>query len=99
MKVWIWYRCQNRIGKHYHHDGEQLNAQGEQNEGYSCNFCIARKNFNLFNNKESCWLYVSATKLHENYLGNRKMLNVSLFEQDINMLPCSVVFIKKMNLM
>ena len=27
------------------------------------------------------------------------MLNVSLFEQDINMLPCSVVFIKNMNLM
>ena len=24
LKVWIWYRCQNRIGKHYHHSGEQL---------------------------------------------------------------------------
>ena len=22
--MWIWYRCQNRIGKHYHHNGEQL---------------------------------------------------------------------------
>ena len=24
MKVWIWYRCQNRIEHYYHHDGEQL---------------------------------------------------------------------------
>ena len=24
MKVWIWYRCQNRIENYYHHDGEQL---------------------------------------------------------------------------
>ena len=22
--MWIWYRCQNRIGKYYHNDGEQL---------------------------------------------------------------------------
>ena len=22
--MWIWYQCQNRIGKHYHHNGEQL---------------------------------------------------------------------------
>ena len=24
LKVWIWYRCQNRIENYYHHDGEQL---------------------------------------------------------------------------
>ena len=24
MKVWIWYRCQNRIEHYYLHDGEQL---------------------------------------------------------------------------
>ena len=24
MKVWIWYRCQNRIENYYHHDEEQL---------------------------------------------------------------------------
>ena len=24
MKAWVWYRCQNRIEKYYHHDGEQL---------------------------------------------------------------------------
>ena len=24
MKVWIWYRRQNRIENYYHHDGEQL---------------------------------------------------------------------------
>ena len=24
IKVWIWYRCQNRIGNHYHQDEEQL---------------------------------------------------------------------------
>ena len=24
MKVWIWYRCQNRIGNYYHQDEEQL---------------------------------------------------------------------------
>ena len=23
MKVWVGYRCQNRIEKYYHHDGEQ----------------------------------------------------------------------------
>ena len=23
LKVWIWYRYQNKIEKHYHHDGEQ----------------------------------------------------------------------------
>ena len=24
MKMWIWYRCQNRIESYYHHDVEQL---------------------------------------------------------------------------
>ena len=24
LKVWIWYKCQDRIGKCYHQDGEQL---------------------------------------------------------------------------
>ena len=24
VKVWIWYRCQNRLKKHYYHDGGQL---------------------------------------------------------------------------
>ena len=24
LKVWIWYRCQNRIENYYQHDGEQL---------------------------------------------------------------------------
>ena len=24
LKVWIWYRCPNRIENYYHHDGEQL---------------------------------------------------------------------------
>ena len=24
MKVWIWYRRQNRIENYYHHDGEQF---------------------------------------------------------------------------
>ena len=24
LKVWIWYKCQDGIGKCYHHDGEQL---------------------------------------------------------------------------
>ena len=24
MKMWVWYRCQNRTEKHYYHDGEQL---------------------------------------------------------------------------
>ena len=24
LKVCAWYRCQNRIEKYYHHDGEQL---------------------------------------------------------------------------
>ena len=24
LKVWIWYRCQNRMENYYHHDGEQL---------------------------------------------------------------------------
>ena len=24
LKVCVWYRCQNRIKKYYHHDGEQL---------------------------------------------------------------------------
>ena len=24
LKVWIWYRCQNRIENCYHHDGEEL---------------------------------------------------------------------------
>ena len=38
--MWVWYICQNRIGKYYHHDGEQLtfyekntthqNTQGEK---------------------------------------------------------------------
>ena len=23
-KVWVWYRCQNGIGKYFHHDGQQL---------------------------------------------------------------------------
>ena len=22
--MWLWYRCQNRIEKYYHHDGEQI---------------------------------------------------------------------------
>ena len=24
LTMWVWYRCQNRIEKYYHHDGEQL---------------------------------------------------------------------------
>ena len=53
LKVWIWYRYQNR--KLYHHDGEQLlfysaYQNTEQKEGCSCNPYIkaTAKNSNLF---------------------------------------------------
>ena len=44
MKVWIWYRCQNRTESYYHHDVEQLGTykNTEQKEGCSCNLYIAR---------------------------------------------------------
>ena len=60
MKVWIWYRCQNRIGNYYHQDEEQLgfykkvhrawenhryqNTEHEQKEGCSCNFTSQETN-------------------------------------------------------
>ena len=28
-KVWVWYRCQNRIEKYYYHDGEQVSFYQE----------------------------------------------------------------------
>ena len=43
VKVWIWYRCQNRIENDYHHDGDQLAfyknvlIKTQQKEGCSCN--------------------------------------------------------------
>ena len=28
-KVWVWYRCQNRIENYYYHDGDQLSFYQE----------------------------------------------------------------------
>ena len=47
-ECWFWYRCQNRIEKYYHHDGEQLTfyqkvhikTQAEKERFFS-NLCIA----------------------------------------------------------
>ena len=60
IKVWIWYRCQNRIGNYYHQDEEQLgfhkkvhrawenhryqNTQYEQKRGCSCDFTSQETN-------------------------------------------------------
>ena len=48
--MWIWYRCQNRIEKYYHHVGEQLTFYQKvlhikthrlRKEECFCNLCIA----------------------------------------------------------
>ena len=60
MKVWIWYRCQNRIGNYYHQHEEQLgfykkvhrawenhryeNTQHEQKKGCSSDFTSQEMN-------------------------------------------------------
>ena len=60
MKVWIWYRCQNRTGNYYHQDEEQLgfykkvhralenhryqNTEHEQKKGCFCNFTSQETN-------------------------------------------------------
>ena len=49
-ECWFWYRCQNRIEKYYHHDGEQLTFYQKvlhikthrlRKEECFCNLCIA----------------------------------------------------------
>ena len=48
------------------------------NKNYHGIIIICKKNcVNV--NKESHWLYVSATKELENYSGNNKMQNINLF--------------------
>ena len=55
LKVWVLYRCQNRLEKYYYHDGEQLTfcqkvhikTQRLRKEECFCNLCIAI-NSNLF---------------------------------------------------
>ena len=58
--MWIWYRCQNRIGDYYHQDEEQFgfykkvhtasenhrhqNTEHEQKKGCSCNFTLQETN-------------------------------------------------------
>ena len=59
----IWYRCQNRIEKYYHHDGEKLcfykkyisqHTQAEQKEGVLEIFVFQEtKNFHLFDKNHS----------------------------------------------
>ena len=60
MKVWIWYRYQNRIGNYYHQDEKQLGfyknvhrawenhryqkTEHEQKKGCSCNFTSQETN-------------------------------------------------------
>ena len=44
LKVCVWYRCQNRIEKYYHHDGEQkyyISKHRLSKEECFCNLCIA----------------------------------------------------------
>ena len=54
--MWVWNRCQNRIEKFYHHDGEQLafyqkvhtkTHKLRKEECLYCDLCIAI-NSNLF---------------------------------------------------
>ena len=61
LKVWVWYNCQNRIGKYYHHDGEQLTFYQKilhiithrlRKEDCLCNLCIAI-NSNLLDKNHS----------------------------------------------
>ena len=46
LKVWIWYRCRNRIVNYYHHDGEQLSfykkVHIKTQSRISCNLYPAR---------------------------------------------------------
>ena len=46
LKMWIWYRCQNRIENYYLHDKEQLGfykkVHSKHREKCSCNLYIAR---------------------------------------------------------
>ena len=49
MKVWIWCRCQNRIGNYYHQDEEQLGFYKKvhrawEKKGCSCNFTSQETN-------------------------------------------------------
>ena len=56
-KVWVSYRCQNKIEKYYHNDGEKLTLHQKFQKVYTkrhrlrkkcfCNLCIAI-NSNLF---------------------------------------------------
>ena len=51
LKVWIWYRCQNRIENYHQHDGEQLGFYSKVHiKTYSKMFFILQetKNPNLF---------------------------------------------------
>ena len=49
LKVCVWCRCQNRVEKYYHHDGEQLTFYQKvlhiktrlSKEECFCNLCIA----------------------------------------------------------
>ena len=57
LKVWIWYRCQNRIENYYHYDGEQLGfakkvhikSQSKKKDILVIIILQERKNCNLFN--------------------------------------------------
>ena len=51
LKVWIWYRCENRTEHYYHHDGEQLgfykkSTYQNTEQDVIVNFFIARNEEN-----------------------------------------------------
>ena len=98
LKVWIWYRCQNRRKKYYQHNGEQLGCYkkvyikthrlSKKKDIYGCSFAANlswKKKF--FLKKHLCFFTKYTLFAEKNiFIGKKKVLYWKCFLLEKNFL-------------